>query len=282
MRIAALLTCHNRRDKTLACLEALYACSRPPRTALDVFLVDDGSTDGTTASVRERYPDVRLLSGDGSLFWNGGMHKAFGTALIGNYDAYLWLNDDTILLRSALQGLIDTWYRLAARGGKDPVVVGSTRDAASGTLTYGGVFRPVRWRPMSFKLVPPGNEPVECEAMNGNCVLIPAAVAQSVGNIDPDFGHAMGDLDYGLRARKAGFRIWVMPGYAGTCSTNSVCGTFDDESMSLPRRLKKMMQPKGLPIRSWAILTRRHGGPLWFVFWLWPYVKVIATSIVRR
>ena len=44
--IATLITCHNRKDKTLACLDALFSNHLPDRVLLDVFLVDDGSTDG--------------------------------------------------------------------------------------------------------------------------------------------------------------------------------------------------------------------------------------------
>ena len=45
--IAVLLTCHNRKEKTVACLTELYNCTIPANYAFEVFLVDDGSTDGT-------------------------------------------------------------------------------------------------------------------------------------------------------------------------------------------------------------------------------------------
>lgn len=282
MKIAALMTCHNRREKTLACLAALHANAPVPGVALAVVLVDDGSTDGTAAAVLGQYPDTRVIRGDGSLFWNGGMHKAFEVALRGKFDAYLWLNDDTMLYPDALTRLVAAARALRADTGRDAVVVGSTQDAATKTVTYGGVVRAAKWRPMAFNMVTPGPAPVECESMWGNCVLIPDSIARAVGNLDPRFAHSMGDVDYGLRVRKAGFGIWVMPGYAGTCSMNSPSGTYEDPRVPLRQRLRKMMQPKGLPVRSWRILTQRHAGPLWFFYWSWPYLKVIATSLVPR
>ena len=46
--IAVLITCYNRKDKTLLCLESLF---KQQGLGIDfslaVFLVDDGSTDGT-------------------------------------------------------------------------------------------------------------------------------------------------------------------------------------------------------------------------------------------
>ncbi len=282
MKIAVLMTCHNRRQKTLACLGALAASRLPPDVALEVFLTDDGSSDGTADAVAARHRDVHLIPGDGSLYWNGGMRKAFAAALDGCFDAFLWLNDDTMLYQTALPVMLKTWRELKGAQGADVVVVGSTRDAGSGELTYGGVIRPARWRPMAFKMVVPADFPLECESMWGNCVLIPDKIARTVGNLDPRFTHSMGDVDYGLRVRKAGFGIWIMPGYAGTCSTNSPQGTYEDPRMPIRQRLGKMMQPMGMPIRSWRVLTQRHAGPLWFLYWVWPYLKVIATSIVRR
>ena len=282
MKIAVLMACHNRRQKTLACLDALFSNRLPPGVVLEVFLTDDGSTDGTSAAVSAKHPHVHIVSGDGSLFWNGGMHKAFGAALRGKFDAFLWLNDDTILYPTAIFAMLKALRDLKNTQGRDVIVVGSTQDADSGELTYGGVYRPARWRPMAFRMVMPTEVPVECESMWGNCVLIPDSIARAVGNLDPRFTHSMGDVDYGLRARNVGYGIWVMPGYAGTCSMNSPAGTYEDSRLSVGQRLGKMIQAKGMPIQSWRVLTQRHAGPFWFLFWVWPYLKVIATSIVRR
>jgi GT2 family glycosyltransferase len=282
MRIAVLMTCHNRREKTLACLAALHASALPAGLRFQVFVVDDGSTDGTSAAIRVKYPAVDLMSGDGSLFWNAGMRRAFDAALRGTFDAYLWLNDDTMLYSDALSRLAETGQQLTHDNGRDAVVVGSTQDAATKELTYGGVVPRAWWRPMAFKMVTPADAPVECESMWGNCVLIPNSIARAVGNLDPSFRHSMGDVDYGLRVRQAGYGIWVMPGYAGTCSTNSPSGTYEDPEVPLRQRLRKMTHAKGLPVRSWLVLTRRHAGPFWLLYWLWPYLKVIATSILPR
>lgn len=274
-RIAALIACHNRKAKTLACLAALFQNSLPEEYSLEVFLVDDGSTDGTEQAVRRHYPQVNVIRGDGSLYWNGGMRMAFAAAMDKDFYYYLWLNDDTLLYPTALNSLIVTSCELQAKHGKSVIVVGSTQEANDGRLTYGGVIRPNRWKTLFFKLVTPKDVPIECETMNGNCVLIPRAIAKVVGNLEKEFAHAMGDLDYGLRARYAGFSVWVMAGFAGTCFRNAVSGSFNDASLPVAVRLRKMMQPKGLPPSSWRIFTQRHAGVLWPILWLWPYAKVV-------
>lgn len=279
-RIAVLLTCFNRKLKTLECLARLEGAKRASRE-YGIYLVDDASTDGTKAAVSERYPDVKIIDGDGSLFWNGGMRVAFEAAMKGNYDFLLWLNDDTLLYSEAIESLIKIHDQVCHLG-KGAIIVGSTQDETSGMLTYGGVIRRRKWMATSFTLVLPSSKPVECETMNGNCVLIPSGIARDIGSLDPAFIHAMGDQDYGLRARAAGYQIWVMPGFAGTCSRNPVEGSFSNTRLPLRVRWEKMLSPKGLPITPWRIFTQRHAGPAWPVFWLWPYIRVVTTSILRK
>ncbi|MGK2907967.1 MAG: glycosyltransferase family 2 protein [Desulfuromonadales bacterium] len=277
--IAVLLTCHNRREKTLACLETLFDQELPPGCKLRVYLTDDGSTDGTVAAVLQRFHAIRHLAGDGSLFWNGGMRLAFEEALKGNHDFYLWLNDDTLLDLGAVESLLWAYAEVSGGVGAGAIVVGTTRSPRDGRPTYGGVVRRSSLRRTRFSLLEPGDEPLECETMNGNCVLIPRQVAKRLGTLDSTFVHGMGDFDYGLRARATGFQIWVMPGYAGTCDKNPQTGTFHDHSLPLAGRWRLMHSPKGLPTKEWRVFCRRHAGPLWFLFFIWPYLRVVFQGL---
>lgn len=275
MRIAVLISCHNRKAKTLKCLEALFQNAIPQGSSLGVILVDDGSTDDTSREVQQRFPHVEVLHGDGSLFWNKAMHLAFAHAMEIGFDAYLWLNDDTLLYQDALQRLLGTLRQLDADTRKSAIVVGSTQDPNTGEITYGGVVKRGPLHPFSYSLMRPNELPVPCDTMNGNCVLVPDQVARRLGNLEPRFAHAMGDTDYGLRATAAGIGVWVAPGYVGQCARNPASGGFTDRSLPRLQRWKKMMQPKGLPPASWWVFTRRHGGPLWPLYWIWPYIKVM-------
>ena len=53
VQIAVLMTCHNRRDTTVACLEALMRQEAIDDVRLQVYLVDAGSTDGTVEAIKE-------------------------------------------------------------------------------------------------------------------------------------------------------------------------------------------------------------------------------------
>ena len=292
LTIAALMTCHNRKQKTLDSLKSLFSQSGCSQVALSVYLVDDGSMDGTAAAVTEIYPQVHLIQGDGSLFWNRGMHMAFAAALDRDYDYYLWLNDDTLLYPSALTGLLQTSAEVhVAQVNAPAIIVGSTRDPETDRLTYGGMVRGGWWCPLRFPLVEPAERPQQCDTVNGNCVLIPRAVARVVGNLDLAFTHYMGDLDYGLRTQQQGCTVWIAPGYIGTCSPNllpqSWSGAVGD--LSWEQRWQQIWQPKGLnlkhvtlpPLAEWQVFAQRHAGLLWPIYWLLPYFRLLLIPFVN-
>lgn len=280
--IAVIMACYNRRDQTLQCLDRLFcAAAKAPPAKLRVYLLDDASPDGTGDAVSEHYPTVKVIQGTGDLFWNRGMHRAMTIAMEDHCDYYLWLNDDTMLAESALADLMETSQGIGERTGKQGIIVGTTQaEFGSGIATYGGRVCLSRWRPLRFDLVQPGVAPTQCDTMNGNCVLIPASVVAVVGVLDDVFRHGMGDMDYGFRARKAGFDIWVMPGFAGVCKKNRPEGEWVDRNVPLFQRLRKIVGPKALPLWPWTVFTWRHAGLLSPLVCVWPYLNVIRTSII--
>lgn len=279
--VTAILTSFNRKAYTLECLRRLEVAAQRADVVLDAVLVDDASTDGTAPAVAAAFPWVTLERGDGSLYWNRGMHRAQAIAMRHEVDFVLWINDDTLLTDDALVNLIQTYEILRARLGQPAIVVGATAERTTGKLTYGGSVALSKWRPFTYRKVWSATEPIECEAMNGNLVLLPTEITSVVGDIDPYFEHAMGDIDYALRARKAGYRVFVAPGYVGHCSNNPRTGTFLDRSLPFAVRWKKMMSRKGLPPRSWLHLTRKHGGLVWPIYFIWPYFKMTMDGVLR-
>ncbi|MGB9079132.1 MAG: glycosyltransferase family 2 protein [Terracidiphilus sp.] len=277
-RIAILLTCFNRRALTLQCLAALSAQRGVGDIERSIFLVDDGSADGTAEAVRARFPSVRVLYGDGTLFWNGGMRRAFAAALQEDFDDYVLLNDDTILCPDALRRLI-ICAQEGMDAGKPAIVAGSIGSPASQRVIYGGFAKYSARLAMSFKLVTTVHAAaLECDTMNGNWVLIPSAIAKTVGNLEPRFRHQFGDLDYGLRARRAGFGMVLAPGLFGTCRENPVQGTWRDRAATFTKRWKHLLSPKGVPPREWLLFTWRHYGWRWPLYAASPFLKTTLMS----
>lgn len=272
-QLAVLMACYNRRAITVECLEHLAITAQRAGVDYQLFLFDDGSTDGTAEAAQSLLPDAVILCGDGSYFWNRSMNRAFDAAMQVGFPTYLWLNDDTILQPDAFSLL------LSARDSAAPdeaIVVGAVSDPVNHQTTYGGArYVSPRIRPFLCTVVHPAKRPQDVDVVNGNVVLIPDGIARKLGNLDPVFEHGMGDTDYSMRARKLGIRILLTAGYVGVCSRNSLKGTHRDRALPLQQRLKQIFSRKGLPWRSWLTMCWRHGGMLWPVHFLWGYTKVI-------
>lgn len=210
MKIAILMTCHNRCEKTMKCLHSLYCLNNLYHFDMDVFLVDDGSTDDTSERIKLYYDKTFLIQGNGHLFWNRGMIKAWETALKqGCYDYFIWLNDDTILYKDALNVMIGD----SLLAGNHSIICGSFQNTEHGTFSYGG-------RTKEGCPILPNGTLQELFYMNGNFVLVPYSVYKKIGVLDSRYWHHLGDYDYGLVARHAGIKVFVASQYVGVCARN--------------------------------------------------------------
>jgi GT2 family glycosyltransferase len=233
--IATLITCYNRKDKTLICLDMLMLNSLPVGYSMDVYLVDDGCTDGTSQAIHSCYPQVNIIKGDGNLFWNRGMHKAWETAAKAkDYDYYLWLNDDTFLFKNALEVMLSAILSTENQS----IIVAASCSKVTGMLTYSGFLS-------NGDRIKPIDKLVKAHTFHGNCVLIPKLVFQKVGNLDPLFHHSIGDMDYGLRATKFGIKSLVAPGFLASCEEHDSLPLWCIPSASLIERIKSLYSPLG-------------------------------------
>lgn len=275
IKIAVLITAYNRAETTSHSIEALFEQEGINSLfELTVYLVDDGSTDGTATVVRSKFPEVHMLHGDGSLFWGGGTALAYEHAKKSAPDAYLLLNDDTVVMNNALKRATALFIQLAQKN-KKRIVVGSTLGNQINSVTYGGKKRTSRWHPFHYETVDPLDEPIRCLTFNGNFVLISEEVVGEIGFIDPVFRHRFGDIDYGLRASAAGAIVYVLAGYIGNCDRNPASLEWDNASRPLRERVKSFSDPKGLPLSQSKEFCKRHGGILWPVFWVLPVIRGI-------
>jgi GT2 family glycosyltransferase len=266
-RVAVLTTAHSGRELTLASLESLFRQRRVEDLALRVFLVDygrHGSADGTGDAARARFPMIYVLDGDGSLSRNGGLRLAFGAAMDAEFDAYIFFNDDTVLYKDALERAVSlARERMAAHA--PAIIVGSTRSPLTGEQSHGGFLKQNSGAVCRLEMVGAhASRAMPCDTMNGAFALIPACIAAAVGNLDEHFDHRYGDLDYGLRAKRAGFDLLAMPGYAGDC--------FD-------HRAEGQRAAVIASAREWTLFVRRHFGWRWATSALWLDGKTLGSSM---
>ncbi len=263
MVISILLTCHNRKNKTLRCLRSLKEQVNPNEEySYFIYLVDDGSTDGTTPAIYQKFPSVNIIQGTGYLYWYGGMQLAWEHALKKKSDFFLWLNDDVTLYKDALLTMIESYHFTKKKYNTDPIIGGNLCDPITKKFSYGGYtlekglsyFR-------THKMNPTGNLS-QCDMMNGNAVLIPQAVVNVVGTLDKKFTHAMGDFDYGLRCKDKGIPVVTTAAFIGECSNNPPEKAWFNPKRPFSQRVDQLYSPTGLPPREYYYYIRKHAGLL--------------------
>ena len=217
-----------------------------------VFLVDDGSTDGTGARVRSEFPTVRVINADGTLYWARGMHRAWQAAVESGdgYDFFLWLNDDVMLKPDAIPASIEDWRQT---NDKDAVIVGAcSEDKGETVISYGATD--VR----DVKIVPDGEMPQRATGwFTGNFVLIPQAAYRKVGMISPDYRHARADYDYAERLKRANIPFYVSSHYVGSCPCD-----FESriKGKKLGERMRWLVEPSYYNLHDLFLFKKRHYG----------------------
>lgn len=260
MRIASIITCHNRKKNTSDCLTSLT--KGKIEYQIDIFITDDGSTDGTSDMIKKNYPNIHLLNGDGNLFWSRGMYTAWKEALKGDFDYYLWLNDDVVLYPNFLDELFDTLQKV----GGEAIVSGLIENKDKTEILYGGFDKQKR-------IVHPSETPSPITFMNGNVVLIPKAIADFIGILDPVYHHDLGDVDYGLRALKAGFKVVATCVPVAYGYKNNYCRVRRWNS-TLIGRFRRLYSPLGSNPSLNFYFRRTHFGILNAISY-WGYLHVI-------
>ena len=208
-KVHVIIPTHNRQALVDACLARIFA--QTAINTMTVTVVDDGSTDGTAGMLAEKFPAVRVLQGDGTLWWTGAVAKALDTLRpdFERGDFFLLVNDDTLLCSGAAAALAHV-SEVNGRAGVAPVAV----DAASGRAISTG------WAPGSGPILndldrlhaamAEQNGLFEVKTLFGRCSLFPVEILDRAGNYDAAaFPHYYGDADFCLRAGKGGFRFFV-------------------------------------------------------------------------
>lgn len=248
--IAALITCFNRKDKTLRCIHEIKSSKTEENIQVDIYVVDGGSEDGTVEAIQTIFPEVKIEQHKG-LFWAGGMRTAWSMACKNKikYDFFWLINDDTTPFNDCLQNLLSSDEYAQKQYGKSGIYVGATRDVKSGKMTYGGEIEG------KGHILPNGTYQ-EIELGNANIMLVSREVFLAIGSFCKDYTHGIADYDYTLRAVRAGYPVLLLPSFCGCCE-NDHPRTWSSQQVSLKERIKYLYSPKGLAYREYMLYVKR-------------------------
>lgn len=206
-KVVAIIPAHNQIAYTLECIASLKSSSHLLHR---IVVIDDGSTDGTSEIVAQRYPDVIVMKGDGNLWWSGAVNVGIDRAMLEEPDYLLLINQDNVIAGDALACLVE-----CANGNRDTIIGSIVVEInnpnhvifCGGALEW--LFRTYRvfiWETDKYP------KKIDSDIINGMGTLIPSEVVRSIGKMDEKyFPQYFGDTDYGLRAINGGYRLLIEP-----------------------------------------------------------------------
>lgn len=224
MKITAIMTCFNRKAKTLRCLRCLFDAAEKYKAdndaddfQLSLYLTDDGCTDGTADAVKSQFADkdITIVQGKGNCFWAGGMRLAWRKALAsgGSTDFFLLVNDDTFAFPDVFSELLRTDSYCVQHFGRHGMYSGVTCDSHDHSIiTYSGDIYDRQGR---LHRLHPNGTPQLITMTNANMLLVHASVVDTIGIFYDGYQHGSADNDYSWQATKHGIPVLIT---AHTCA----------------------------------------------------------------
>jgi GT2 family glycosyltransferase len=203
----------NGKDDTLECLESLC---RVTYSNYDVVLVDNGSTDGSVPSFRQRFPHLQILETGTNLGFAAGNNIGIRWGLERGADYVLLLNNDTVVSPDFLEELVRIAEGNRRIGFVGPKIYYYNYHRRKDVIAFaGGQFRIWRGRLVQVGAgeVDRGQYDVvrEVDYVEGSCLLARVEMIRTVGLLDPDYFMYWEDTDWCIRAAKAGYKAVYVP-----------------------------------------------------------------------
>lgn len=217
LTLAIVYPVYNGLQYTQNSLRGLFSKQKVDKqiVKIHVVIVDDGSTDGTYEWIQQNYPQVKLLKGNGTLWWSGGINCAVNYALDElKCDYIAWWNNDIIASEEYFTILSN--YLMSH---EPDIIIGSKIYHAHQSKiiwSMGGLFDPKSGRKSligSGEVDGPNyDQPQECDWLPGMGTITHKSVYKKIGMLDEKyFPQYHGDSDFTFRAKKSGYNIVVLP-----------------------------------------------------------------------
>jgi GT2 family glycosyltransferase len=274
--IVFLACFRNRKRLTTRSFLQLRRLSKAAGLVFKFVYVDDGSSDFTSDFLLN-FSEVDILTGDGSLFWSGGM--SFGYKhIIKNYsfDFLVPFNDDVNFIRKNLHKILTSIHCLP------PVTIFSTISRIDNSITYGGMIRRWPWHPISMRKVDSLEGLITFDSGNMNFCIIRFSVLNDIGFIDSHFIHSGGDIEFFLRCRMSNIPVVGFSIPCGYCELNPSVGTSLEDGISFFESIKRLLSIKESPFRQTLYLYRSYGGIIWpFLLFIFYFSRPVRFFFIR-
>jgi GT2 family glycosyltransferase len=205
--VAALVLSYNGRRLTLDALASLERLDYP---AFEVWLIDNGSTDGTAEDVASAFPAVRQVRVEPNRGAAHGVAEGLRRALAEDFDYLLVLNNDIEVHPDLLVELVRVAERDATIGVVGPKCyyydAPRTIWSAGGRLRFAEAITRERGQGEDDRGQFDRDE--EVDYVNGCAMLIRRAALEAAGLWDPVYFLCVEDADFCVRVKRLGYTCW--------------------------------------------------------------------------
>jgi len=211
-KVYILSAVHNDLEDTKRLLTSIY---KQTYENFEVCLVDDGSTDETDIYLNKYYPSVKVIKGNGKLWWTGCMYKAleYVSNNAKKEDFFLTINNDCTFLPDYLSNIVKEGIlhensvigsvSISKNDGNRIVDSGALFNWKRGRVSKAG-FNFIKDIPRNYKY----DDGVDALSTRGT--LFPVQIIKKIGNFDKKhFPHYISDFEYTSRAKKHGYKLIV-------------------------------------------------------------------------
>jgi GT2 family glycosyltransferase len=214
MDLSVIIVNWNTKDLLCQCIDSLTQTLKKIDT--EIFVVDNGSTDGSVAAVREKFPGVRLIENP----VNMGFARANNQAIsLSSREYLLLLNPDTRAKDEAIPQMLSFMSSHARAGLVGAQLLNADGSKQNSIANFPSLATELLNKSLLRWLFPekfPGKErdypnPVEVESVIGACVLVRREAVNQVGLLDEKFFLFLEETDWCFRVKKAGWKIYHIP-----------------------------------------------------------------------
>jgi GT2 family glycosyltransferase len=182
----------------------------------EIFVVDNGSTDGSPEAIKEAFPEVRLIRNERNLGFAHAVNQAQAQAK-GSY--CVLLNSDARLTEGAIKTLaafMEENPDVGIAGGELMNEDGSRQNSIAPFPSLATELLNKRLLRILFPRRYPGKEreypaPLDVDSLVGACIIVRRQAIDEVGMLDEGYFFFMEETDWCLRLKKQGWRISFVP-----------------------------------------------------------------------
>ncbi|MCS7178869.1 MAG: glycosyltransferase family 2 protein [Anaerolineae bacterium] len=225
LTLTVIIVSWNVRDLLMACLRSLQADLERADLLADLWVVDNGSTDGTPEAIARAFPTVRLMARRDNPGFAAANNLAIRAALEATPPRYFWLlNPDTEVLPGATAALVAAMEARPRVG-----VAGAQLLYPDGSLQH-SAFRFPGLAQLVFDLFPlpsrlyesPLNgryprhlyereTPFQVDHPLGAAMMVRTEAVQDVGLLDEGYPLYCEEIDWCWRMRRSGWKALCVP-----------------------------------------------------------------------